>query len=218
MHLQAFCGPVATVAMACAAVIGIVQIVGSRILSFPSMQFVAQKTILGQKLPTRLEEFSAASLLLSIGMPLLKWQNPPLHVCFLCLLPSFRYQAPLIDFREIISLWENILTWYFFGLGDGSRRHYSMWVQPYLWLWAMPLQQERCRSCQREGFDRLRQCGGFVTAGLPGTFVLLCLNFKSRFLHLFCLTDDEPHLDFGQISVARLFIKIMELMEEVSDV
>jgi hypothetical protein len=100
--------------MACAAVIGIVQIVGSQILSFPSMQPVAQKTILGQKLPTRLEEFSAASLLLSIGMPLLKWQNPPLHVCFLCLLPSFRYQAPLVDFREIVSLWENILTWYFF--------------------------------------------------------------------------------------------------------
>jgi hypothetical protein len=76
---RAFCGPVATVAMACAAVIGIVQIVGSRILSFPSMQPLAQKTILGQKLPTRLEEFSAASLLLSIGMPLLKCQNPPLH-------------------------------------------------------------------------------------------------------------------------------------------
>ena len=71
--MQAFCGPVATVAMGCMAVVGFIQAVVPHVMGLFGLQHHSGSMItIQESIPSRVEEFSAASLLLSIGVPLLK--------------------------------------------------------------------------------------------------------------------------------------------------
>ncbi|KAG0579209.1 hypothetical protein KC19_4G081900 [Ceratodon purpureus] len=82
---QAFCGPVATVAMGCMAVVGFIQAVAPHVIGlFGLQQHTSSMITIQESIPTRVEEFSAASLLLSIGIPLLKSQNRQLYETLRC--------------------------------------------------------------------------------------------------------------------------------------
>jgi hypothetical protein len=78
--LQAFCGPVATIAIGCVAVAGFVQAAAPHILALFGIQPLASLVSLQEAVPTRVNNFTTASLLLSIGIPLLKFQHKPLYV------------------------------------------------------------------------------------------------------------------------------------------
>ncbi|XP_024370944.1 ABC1 family protein YPL109C, mitochondrial [Physcomitrium patens] len=82
---QAFCGPAATVAMSCLAVAGFIQALVPHVMRFFALQYPSSSMIMIQEsLPSSVEEFSAASLLLSIGIPLLKSHNRQLFETLRC--------------------------------------------------------------------------------------------------------------------------------------
>lgn len=79
---QAFCGPVASIAMGCMAVVGFIQAIAPHVMGrFDSS---ASMITLQESIPLRVEEFSAASLLLSIGIPLLKSQYRQFYETLRC--------------------------------------------------------------------------------------------------------------------------------------
>lgn len=78
--MQAFCGPVAIFAMGFVAVAGFVRAAAPHILTLFGIRPLASLVALQEAVPTRINDFTTASLLLSIGIPLLKLQHRPLYV------------------------------------------------------------------------------------------------------------------------------------------
>ncbi|KAG6546582.1 hypothetical protein Mapa_011771 [Marchantia paleacea] len=81
---QAFCGPVISCAMGIMAVAELTRFAISRVIQFMNNDSQNSTQLDDLNLPSRLREFSTASLLLSIGVPLLKHQHPELHYTLEC--------------------------------------------------------------------------------------------------------------------------------------
>lgn len=87
--VQAFCGPLISCAMGIMAVAELTRFAISRVTQFMNNDSQNATQMVDLNLPSRLREFSAASLLLSIGVPLLKHQHPELHVCKITSVPPY---------------------------------------------------------------------------------------------------------------------------------
>ncbi|KAL2612019.1 hypothetical protein R1flu_023711 [Riccia fluitans] len=81
---QVFCGPVISCAMGIMAVAELTRFTISRMLRFMNKIADGAGDSDGWSLPSRLHEFTTASLLLSIGVPLLKHQYPEVHYTLEC--------------------------------------------------------------------------------------------------------------------------------------
>ncbi|KAL3683284.1 hypothetical protein R1sor_001306 [Riccia sorocarpa] len=81
---QAFCGPVISSAMGIMALAELTRFTISRVRDFMNKDSQGPGQFEGWSLPSRLHDFTTASLLLSIGVPILKYQNPNLHYTLEC--------------------------------------------------------------------------------------------------------------------------------------